>query len=169
MDNNAVKYGVIAGILVSALYLILYFISPGLVLSTALTYGGLVIPIAFMVKVAMEEKEANGGFLTFAEALKSTFLVYVVHAVIFYIMYYVLYNYIGPELEDLTREKAIAMMDKMSGFMGEEAAEKAAEQIDQQDFSYGIGKLMLSLLMSAIGGFIISLIVSLIMKRNPEA
>ena len=78
-------------------------------------------------------------------------------------------NYIDPGLLDLQREISIDAIEKLSGLLGEEGTEAALDALENQDWSFGVGKALQTYFMGLIiPGFIIALIISAVMKdRKP--
>jgi hypothetical protein len=83
---------------------------------------------------------------------------------------YVLYNFIDASLLDVQMEKAIETMEKMRGFMGDEAADAAIASIEEEGVTFGPGKALIGWIWGLfIPGIIIALIMAAIVKKNnPE-
>lgn len=168
MGNNAIRNGLYMGGALVLLYLALYFVSPKVFLSWG-SWISFAVYIYFMYNAAKEERASLGGYMSFGEGFKAAFLAFVVGGLISALFTYVMYNFIDPTLIDLTKEIALEAFEKMSGFMGEEAAETAMETIEDQDFStsYSIGNTLMGYLFSLIfPGAVIALIIAAIMKRT---
>lgn len=166
MENPGVKWGVFGGIGVVLFTLILYLTGPTNLFG-GIAYLGMAIYIFAMVKAAGEEKAALGGYMTWGQALKPTFLTYAVASLIYILFFYVLNNFIDPGLEDMQRQAAVEMMENMSGLLGEEGMEAAMEELDKQDFSFSISKAGFGWAFGLIFGFILAAIISAITKKNP--
>ena len=171
MNNPGVQNGIFVGLIVIVYNLVAWFINPELLFNWIL---GLVIGIGlyvyFMWRAGNAEKMENGGYLTFKQSLKPTFLTYVVGSLIGIIFTYILYNFIDPTLNDMMLEKAIEMGEKMVKMLGgnEEAIEKAREEVENRGASMTIGTIIQQYLIGLIfPGFILALIVSAIVKKNP--
>ena len=169
MENHAVKWGLIGGIGVVVYSLILYLMDPNSLFG-GLAYIGILIYIFAMVKAVQGEKNDLGGYMTWGEALKPTFLTYAIASGIYIIFFYVLNNFIDPGLEELQRQAAIEMVEKMSGILGEEGVEQTIAQADEQGYAFNIQKAGLGYFIGLIfPGFIFAAIIAAIMKKNrPE-
>jgi len=171
MKNHGISNGLIAGLVGIVLYLGYYFINPDLLFNFWLGFiVGLAVWIYFMRKAGMDTKADNGGFLTFKEGLKPTFLTFVVGSLLTVLFSYVLFNMIDPSLNDLMKEKSLEMAEKMSSMFGasEEAVEAMREQMEEQDMSMSIGRLVQQYLIGLIfPGFILALIISAVIKKKP--
>lgn len=173
MNTPGVQNGIFAG-LVSIVYsMILWFVNADLMFNfLASSVVGLVILIFFMVRAGNETKLENDGFLTFKQALKPTFLTFVVASFLSMVFMYILYTFIDPTLNDLALEKGMEMSEKVARFLG--ANDEAIEQIRiegerqmEAGTQRGLGQYIFGFAGSLIFGFIISLIVSAIIKKNP--
>lgn len=174
--NTTLKYGLLAGVLTSAVLVGLHFISFELSQSfSGQLFFGLVFPIIFMVLAIKAERQNQEGFISFGEGLKTAFLVYMISALIIGISQYVLYQTFTDDtwtrIVDMQRANAEGIMKMVGG--DQVAMDDALDQeftIDKMKSSMsGIGAFMIGLFGNAIIGLIVSLIVAAIMKRNPNA
>lgn len=167
MENNGVKYGLLAGLGVVVYTLILYLVDDVLMFGWASMFG-IFIYIACMYKAGVDERNQNGGFLTFKETLKPTFLTYVIGSLIATIFTYLLFTVIDPGLIELQNEIAAERIQSMSGMLGEEGVEEALKRLEEQE-SMKISDTALGYAMMLIIGFVIAAIISAIVKKNrPE-
>lgn len=166
MNNNRLKYGVIAGAGTVLYLLAFYAASPRLMLSSWVMWGSLIIYLACMAMACRREREAIAGLYPFQSALKTAFAVFVVANLIYYAFYYVLFNVIDPGLVDLQRELVLESMDRYGGMLGEENAEELMRRYREEDFRVTLSNTALSFAQSLIGGFILALIVAGVMKRG---
>lgn len=170
LENPSIKNGIIAGLAGAAVTLVCYLINP----KWALTAASWITTPLFIVMMVLSVKADKEGqdFTSFSDALKPAFLTYVVANLLFTIFYYVLLNFIAPELIEIQKEIALEAIEKMQGFLGEEAAEAAIDQIQGRDFSFGLGTALWTFAWGLIiPGFIVAAIIALIMKDkkpNPD-
>ena len=170
MTNHGVQNGIFAGLVGVVLYLLYWFINTDLLFNPVLGVVGIGIYAYFMWRASIATKEENGGFLTFKQALKPTFLTYVIGSLIAIIFTYLLYNFIDPTLNDMLQENAIKMGQKIAGWLGadETALEAIREQMEIEGLTMSIGQIIKSYLGGLVfPGFILALIVSAIVKKNP--
>ena len=168
MKNAGVNNGVIIGLAGVALTMILYFISPKTMLSYAdwLTYP---IFIFFMWKAANDTKKANGGFISFGDALVPAIIATAIGALIIGLFRYVHFNFIDPTLPEVAKEIAMEALDKMGGFLGETQIEAMQEALEEQDMTQTLGKTGAAFLITTVIGSLIALIIAAVVKRdNPE-
>ena len=141
MNQNAIRYGGVMGLALVLVNLLFYFISVSAFFSYA-GFVGFIVYVGFMVKAGLDERTELGGFMTFGEAFKVTFQVFVIGSLIYWIFYYLLYTVIDPSLVEETKRIAMEAIEKLGSFVGEEAYEQMMEQIEQQDFSISIGTVL---------------------------
>ena len=165
-SNTAVAYGLLNGGIAVLLTLIFYlggvkwFVHP-------VAYIGYVIPIVIAVMGGLKQRKINGGYLEFAEALKTVFIIFVIGTLISTVFIYVLLNLIDvPFRQALMQESAVAMEKMMERFGAsqDEIDKAAANMMDENNYSPG--KILLGFALSAIGWFIVSLIIAAIIKRK---
>ncbi|MEO1518872.1 MAG: DUF4199 domain-containing protein [Bacteroidota bacterium] len=165
--NHAIKWGLIGGIGIVLIDALLYIVDPYSLFGWWPMLEWLVyIPV--MIKAGMDERDANGGFMTWGEALKPTFLTFVVSSLLYTIFYYLLFNVIDPGLEDMQMEAMMEMADKMEAWIGEEGAEAMKEGIEEQDLSFTFSRACLTYATRLLfPGFIFAAITALVVRRNP--
>ena len=108
--NEGVKYGIICGLLA---VLIMYGgWATGLQTFVSISFWTAFIPfmIGIIIYGGLQARKQNDGFLSYAQALKFSFLSYVIAAIIVAIATYVLYNIID---KDLTQKSMQVAMEKM--------------------------------------------------------
>lgn len=167
LENPAVKNGILAGIAAAVYVLLLYLINLRWIFGFP-SYLTTVLFIFMMVQSVKAEKNIL-DFTSFSDALKPAFLTFVVANLIYIIFYYVLVNFIAPELLDIQKQISMEMIEKMSGFIGEEGTEAAIEQMESRDFDFGVKTAAWTFAFGLIfPGFIIAAIIAAIMKdRRP--
>ena len=172
MNNPGFKRGLFFGGSAIALFLLAYLVNKRMIFSPG--FGPLVtfvLPIVFMVFAAKDLRSDQEGFMSFGESLSVTFLTYVVGSFLYSMFNYVMTNIVDPSLLEIAREVALEAMDKLSGFFDEDQVDMMKEAVEEG--TENSGSIMSALLGWAITlifpGFIMALIISAIMKRNPVA
>ena len=166
--NNGLRYGLVSGGLLVVLYFLFYFLNPRAMLGQILYWSSMVIPVVAMILACNADKsERVDAVFPFGDALKTSFITGVVSTVIFSIFYFVLLKFIDPTLMDLQRDVALEQIEAFADFMPAETYDEAIEGIETAPI-LTIGNSMLNLMLSIIGTFGISCIVSLIVKRDPK-
>lgn len=175
MDNNQpvwLKYGIIYGLASIVLSLLTYYVFPqGMIVTIVMVFVSIAIGIYILLLAGKEQRRLNGNVLPFSEAVKTTFLSGMVGVVISTLFSIILLNLIDSGLSDRLTEMTIdstrSMMEKLN--LPEEEIEKAMEDIEENAANaYSTGKLLLSMVMNSVWILILSLIVSAIIKRDPQ-
>ncbi len=166
MNANILKYGLYAGAGTAAYLLLFYFIDPKLMLSPWVSWSSLLIYLVAMIKAGMNEREATEGLFSFRQALRPAFGVYVVASVVYFAFNYVLYNYINTELPEIQREIMIQQSTTLAEKLGNEELREQMENIKAEDLRVSIRNSALGFMWSLIGGFFLSAIVALGIKRE---
>jgi len=161
----ALNYGLILGFVSILFHVTLFAMGKHLEQSLVVTLLSIAITAAIIVWGIKKYKEANNGFLSLGQGLKTGIAIAMISAVI-YIIYTLLFiNVIAPEAMDqgleLARQKLLENPN-----MSEDQIDAALEM--QKKFS-GPGFLVpVMLIFSLFIGFVVSLIASLVMKRTEE-
>lgn len=161
----ALNYGVLLALLTIVLQVISYVMNAHIDRPWWLSLLQLFISVGMIIYGIKAYKTENSGFLTLSQALKVGLAISLVAGLISVVFNYFFMNYIDPDF-----------IQKSLDFSREQMIEKFPEMPQEQiDSSMEISaKFMSPWIMSAIAilstlffGFIISLVVGLIMKRNP--
>jgi len=118
MANTPLKNGVIMGVVLSVASLGMTLISP----DSYVSYGRailFIVALFFMRKIGKDEKELNEGILNFGETFKAIFIGSLIAYFMLNVTEYISYNYIKPELNELTREIAIKSADISIEFLAD--------------------------------------------------
>ncbi len=168
LENPAIKNGVIAGLTGAAATLVCYLINP----KWALTIASWVTTILFIYLMVQSVKADKEGqeYTSFGDALKPAFLTYVVANFLFTVFYFVLLNFIAPELQEVQKEVALEFVEWMTGLLGQQPPEEMIDEIQSRDYTFSISSALLSFASGLIiPGFIVAAIIALIMKdRKPN-
>ena len=131
---------------------------------------GYLITGFFMWKAATAERSDNGGGLSFGNAFKTSFIVWLIASLLSILFMYVLINFIDTSLLDVILQTQKDAMNQMSGLLGEEATAAAMAEIESQGASFGVGTVALGWIMGLVfPGAIIALIIAAIVKRDGSA
>ena len=171
MKNHATTYGFYYGAASIAFFLLFYVINPRMLFGTANTILGFALPVLFMYLSVGATREDQDGTISFGEALKASFLTYMIGSLIGILFLWVLYNYIDVSLLDLQKEMAIEMTENFVGALGasEENMEEMREALEEQGGHFSFGTAILGWLGSLIiPGIVIALILSAIMKNSKD-
>lgn len=172
--SSTIRYGLIGGVLITVILIALHYISFELSQSFSVAFAvGLLIPIIFMVLGVKAVRSQQDGLISFGEALKTSFLVFFIAAVISSFASMAFTQTFSEDtwqsIVDIQRENAKGIMEMagMDESMMEEALDETLTIEKIKESTTGIGAVIFNLLGNAFIGLIIALIVSAIMKRNP--
>jgi hypothetical protein len=170
MDQKAIKYGVVGGLISVAISLIIYLINPMLFAEWWVGLIGLPISIAILLALCFEIRKENGGFLKFGDAFLNMLIAGVIMTALSVLFTIVLFNVIDPELPAVLTDQVLQNTAEMMSNFGmpeaqlEEAMQQTAEGMES---AYSVGKLLLGIIWGAVWYAVLSLILGLIVKRNP--
>lgn len=170
MNNPGFKRGLFFGGAAIATYLIVYLVAKKVLFIPGIwPVTGIIIPIVFMIAAARDTRAAQDGYMTFSEALSSTFLTYVIGSLIFTLFTFAMTTIIDPSLLEYAREVALEAMDTYSNVFSEDQIDTLKDGLEEGE-SGGIGDvLMMWGLFLIFPGFLYSLIISATTKRNTVA
>jgi hypothetical protein len=164
--NLGVLYGLInAG--VAIVFTVILYLGGAKMFVSPIAYLGMVLPIAVCVIGGLQIRKQRGGYLEFSEALKATFLILVIGALIATVFQFVLFNYIDVSFREALAQVTAEQAEKLMRRFGapEAQIDEAVEKTLNQN-NYTIGRLLLGFVFSCIWWFIVALIVSAIIKRK---
>lgn len=164
--NIALVYGLIAGVSLVALMTILYLGGVALYLS-GWAYLGYVILIGLAAAAALAQKKANGGYLEFAAALKTSFTVFVIALAAQTLFSWLLLNVIDTHFRDVLNQAVLGKIEhslRQLGLGEDRIDDTMARERSANQFSSG--RVVLGLAMACIVHFIIALLIAAIVKKN---
>ena len=163
--NVSILYGLLNTAVTIVFTMILYLSGANMFLNP-IAYLSIVISSVICVLGGLQQRKHQGGYLSFSEALKVTLLILVIGSFITTAFQYVLLNYIDvpfrEALAQVTAEKTEQMMREWG------APEESIHEVVVQTLNgnnYTIKRLLLAFALVCILWFIISLIVSLIIRK----
>lgn len=183
--KSTLKFGLIAGVItVIPTAIILFsgssiqFEKPFLMMAM-----GLIIPLGFMIVGGLRERKAQGGYMAYGQALRITYVIYVVSTLVGLLFGMLYHNVIDPGYMERNREVMLeageAGARKAGELMGmseaqiletldeqSEAREKQVE--DQMNMVKTPGGIAYATFLSLFIGVILALIAALFVRRNPK-
>ena len=167
--NSGVKNGIILGVASIIFAHVCYMINPRWLL-TGIAYLSILITIYFMYRSAIEERRQNEGFLSFGDALKSTFLTFVIGSLFGAIYFYLMFNVIDPSLNDVMREISLEQGEMVAKFLGaEEQLANLPDELENQNIQMNFSLIFMQYLVSLIfPGFILALVISAVTKKEQD-
>lgn len=164
--NVGLTYGLIAGLVITLATLIQYL---GGIKSYMSPVGFLsyVLLIVVAVLAGNRQKKLNGGYLEFSEALKITFSVFASALLLQTLFTYVLLNFIDPSFKEAVAQEVLNKTeDFMRGFGASDTQIDEALENQRGSDPFAFSKMILGYGISCIVWFVVSLIISAIIKKN---
>jgi hypothetical protein len=165
--NVGLTYGLIGGIAMIVYTLCLYLAGIEIFMSIPLSFLAYGLMITIAVLAGLKQRKLQGGYLSFAEALKTVFLTFVLAFFLSTIFNYVLLNYIDTGFRDQMTKATIEKVEEMMRKFGapESEIEKAMERTASPD-NYTIGRTLLGYGTMCILSCLVSLVIAAIIKKN---
>lgn len=157
------RYGFITGFLLIIFSLVLYLAD--LSENRALTLSGWLIVVAGLVLAMKAFRQENNGFMEYGQGLGIGTIVGALAGVLAGIFGAIYTSYIDPSIVQKALDKQVMQMEDQG--MSQAQIDKAIEYGNM--FSGPVAIVIFSIVLYAIGAFILSLIIAAIMKRSrPE-
>ncbi len=162
MGSGTKKYGLLAGVLAIGYLLLFYLVNRALILNPAVYWSSVLFYLVCMYKACLSARSGYGGLLTFSDGLRTAFTVFLIANLLFYLFYYLLFNYIDPDLVALQE----ASFRQFAEMMNPEEARPMLEAMEKQGFEMTLTATLFGYAKGAIGGFVLALIVAAVTKRG---
>lgn len=167
MNKPYLKYGLLLAGCNAIWIIIIYLVGMSHSLTgLLLTFLAIIFAVIFCVLSIKEERNADGGYITFGKAFMTGFLTLLISGVIGILFNYVYMEFIDTEyLQYVSRELPISMAEKFGA--PESELEKIREKLDETPLqTYDLWYITKSIMGSAFMSAFIALIIAAIMKRN---
>lgn len=170
VKNNALKFGLIAGIIPILYTLYAYLIDLTLMVNFFSGIGMWIVMMVIFILSVSKTKKALGGFITFKNAFSTFILSYLVSAVLSGLFSILLFVVIDPEvseqINELTIEKSVEMMERFG--TPEAEIDRQVEAMEGQN-NFNMMGILKSMLMGILIYSVLGLIIAAIMKKKePE-
>ena len=162
MLKNSVIGGIIAGLLTVATLYILYQLHKPYMLYMLPYWGTLVFYALAMLGVNLLWKNQHSGILAFRRSIQLSFVVFLVANVIFFLFYYWIFNS-DQELVVIQKEMMETFAESFP--IGSEQR-KQMESVEISSTEITIGHCINKYARGAIGGFLLSALIALLVKQN---
>jgi hypothetical protein len=164
----AVNYGAMNGLGCFAIFILLYL--GGMHPLGPAAWIGAWIPPLFIVLATLNFRNSKGGFITYGEAFITGFLTAASGAVLYALLVYIFGTLIDQGLIDSYKEMMLADLEQTEKIIRSTFSDAMYEQGLEQIKNTTLKQTATSeFLQKTMGGFIISLITSAFIKRNPPA
>ncbi len=163
--KTAIIYGLISGILIVCYYLVFYYMNKNLIAKIEFSYSVFALQVPFLIAAGLKYRNRNEGLLEFKEALKIMMITYLISLLFYFIIYYVLFNY-DADLVAMSKQYSIDSIEwlKTRG-MQKEQYESMMNDAQNSSFEVTIGTLLRGIPFSILGGFFVSSLCALMVRR----
>jgi hypothetical protein len=171
IKSEALKNGLIWGIVNIVLFLVTWYVAPDLMSSYWYAGISLLMGVAFAIFFCIDMRKKVGGYWTFGEALWPIFVTFVLAMGLVFVFNILFGKYIDTSYPEQIKEMVMTKSEatlKSFGLSGEEAAkalEKTNENLEKQ-FRPTFSQAVMGFGISAIMYFIGAVIFALIFRRN---
>ncbi|ANE49375.1 DUF4199 domain-containing protein [Flavisolibacter tropicus] len=169
--REGIKIGIINGLFAMILMYGSYFMGMDTFMNQQYISAFLPYMIIVLLIAGFQLRKKNGGYLSFKEAIKFTFVSYVIAAVIIALGTYILFNLIDKDLTEKTFklgiEKSRALMERMGA--SDDEVEKTIGKLEKQKAETGVQNIILGTGMELIWAFVKSLLISLVIRKEKPA
>ena len=166
MKKYGLKYGGIAGVLTILYLFAFYCYDPKTMLGLKVFYSSYLISVIAMVYAVQAYKKDLGGRIKINQAIQASFSTFVVASIIYYVVYYLTFNFLDPSLVDLQQELAIEFY---TWFFPPDKSEKIIEEMTGVDTTVKIKNVLYGFSRGAIGGFFVAFLISTYYRNDKGA
>lgn len=170
-NQSAIMYGIISGLIFLAINFGFWAASSTETYVSAIGITNF-IPYIIVILIfgGIKLRKQNDNILTFAQALKFSFLAYVIFALIEAVGNYLLYAIIDPDLTAKVLEISLQKVQKMMEAFGasEQQMEDAINRTQEEGKFTSFKQVFLGLGTSLIWNFVKCLLISLIIRREAK-
>jgi len=163
--NIAVKNGVFLGVALAIGTVAFVLVSP----SGFINYGSwalFLIALLIMVKTASDVKAQQNGFASFGELFTPILITVAIGYLIRFATYYIMANFVTPELIEIQEQIAVEALEGMSGLLGEEMLDQSLDAMESQNIA-GLGNVFVQYLtLLVLTGGVVNAIISAIFKNE---
>jgi len=172
MKNTIVKYGLIAGLIVTAFMGIgagVYMYNPEYDLGMLFGFAGMLVAYTFVfLGVKNYRDKQNGGFITFGKAFKVGMLMSLITATIYVGTWMVEHHYIFPDFMEKYAENSIIALEKQNLPTAEFQSEKEKILYYKELYKNPLWIILFTYMEIMIPiGLLVPVISAAILKRKP--
>lgn len=161
----SLTFGIIAGVVTIGYYLLLYFSNKEVFFNLYAWWAGLIPMLLFMTLGALRLRKKQADNLTLSQGLQTTFLIFVLSSLLFYIFYFVLLKYIDPEMLKIQQETAFRTLERFGQGRGDDL-EPYEDFYREKGLEISVWTVIFRYVQSLIGGFILSLGIAFVLKSK---
>ncbi len=161
--QESLKYGLILAAVNIFVFLLVYYVKPDLMISTAYAIVSFFISLGLIIYFTLELRKKAGGYWSFKEALSNIFIVLIVSGVIAYFFNVLFGKFIEPQYVEFMKN---AMYEKFeNSALSQEQRDNIVDEVGKQ-FNPGMGGIIKALAISVLAYFVEALILAAIFKKN---
>jgi hypothetical protein len=160
MKQNILKYGTMAGITLTGYFLLFYYYDKNAMLGQTAQLSSYLIYALFMFLAAK-----SVGNLDFKTVLRTAFGVFIVTNLFYYAFDYVLFNIIDKSLAEVQKTMMLDYFTANTKTIQE--TKDMTDSINSGNF-HNLNSLSYAFAKGAIGGFILAVIASYLVKKSNE-
>jgi len=166
MKNNAITYGIISGVVIILYHLGFYYWNKEVIVSPLFFYSIYLVHVPFLFYSGLKYRQTHDGLIEFREALREIVITFLVGMVIYYLMYYILFN-MDSELVEMSKQRAYDqhLAWKESGQIKPVEFKKYVAAWEKNDHKVTLYRLFFGIPRRILGGFALSALVALMVKR----
>ncbi len=179
-DNNkliireALKFGLIAGVINAIVHFALWKSGAATYFKVIGIYKFIPIFSVLFFVAAMQLRKKLAGYISFQEALKFSFLAFVIFEVLVGVTNFTLFNIIDTSFQEKVAVEGIKITREFAVKMGgAEAAKEMDKNMEAQMAAakdkLGIAKIVMGIGLMLIWNFILSLLIAVIVKKERPA
>ena len=168
--NHNLKYGLYLGLISVAFSAAVFAIDHRMLQDSWLSIIPTIVTVAILIIAGRDLRAQQGGYLPFKEAFWSSFVIYMIGAVISTIYLMLQYNVFAPEVAEALREEGVNQTARLMEGMGadDQTIDQAIAEAENTN-PFGFSGQLLLLGGQAILGAIVAAIIGAIIKKNkPE-
>jgi hypothetical protein len=151
---------------VIAFFLTAYYMDRGALLNPWVQWSSLTLYLGGMFLATWIERTSSTDDYGWQKGLRTSFFVFVFISVGYYIFYYLLFQFIDPGLIDLQRQLMLHAIKEHPEYFGNKTPFQLQNELRAEDFKPSLGKMSLAFAQSLMGGFLLSLLVAFVCRRE---
>lgn len=164
--EQAIRYGIIAGLTIVVYFLLFYFIQARLLFNPFVYWASLGIYIAIVWKALLDEKQRVGEAYDFRTALRTAFFIFVIANLIYYLFYYLLFGLIDQSLIELQKEVMEEALEARKNMLSEEQLEALEQSMRDDSLRVTPGSVFFTYIRALIGNFLLALGLAYFVNRQ---
>lgn len=170
-SKTGLFYGLISGLGCFALFLLIYFIHKNPF--GAWSWLGFWIPILLMILGTKAHRDKDlEGYITYGRAIAVSMLVAFSGAMVYEVLTFAFTTFIGDSVVTMHIDDSAAKIEQARPFLNEKMYQKALTALEEMKTNHmqALSQIIMSdFLWKIIGGFLVSLVVAALVKRNSPA